>query len=280
MATLKVTVFLLFSLFHILKGTIVNDSTNSVATTQTNPTTPTGTMNNGETTAVTTGYPNWSVTSGKTASQDAGRQQSTVTASEANVATNSSSVTGTFTITPSAGSENSTSEVTSLARNETIVNTSAADKPPSRIVTSTVQSTYLITSSNKTEATDSTSGVGPTTVSATGSTSLSVLAFAVIILILILVIVVVILVSVISLRFKCCDCQDASQDKRKKRNAAPSESSQANGEKESITLVSMRTLSTEAGGQESSVQGSLQNDSIEAGETDKHFQQIDNTKLV
>ncbi|XP_067852435.1 uncharacterized protein [Heptranchias perlo] len=246
MATLKVTVFLLFSLFHILKGTIVNDSTNSVATTQTNPTTPTGTMNNGETTAVTTGYPNWSVTSGKTASQDAGRQQSTVTASEANVATNSSSVTGTFTITPSAGSENSTSEVTSLARNETIVNTSAADKPPSRIVTSTVQSTYLITSSNKTEATDSTSGVGPTTVSATGSTSLSVLAF----------------------------------DKRKKRNAAPSESSQANGEKESITLVSMRTLSTEAGGQESSVQGSLQNDSIEAGETDKHFQQIDNTKLV
>uniref|UniRef100_UPI00398F6586 endothelial cell-specific chemotaxis regulator-like isoform X2 n=1 Tax=Pristiophorus japonicus TaxID=55135 RepID=UPI00398F6586 len=272
MGALKVTVALFFSLFYVLKGT------NSVTTIQTNPITPTGTTNKGETGTVTTNHPNSSVTSGKTTSKDAGIRQSTVTASEVSY---SSSVADTFTITPSARNENATPEITTPVKNETIVNTSAAEKPTSFSVTSTVQSTYSITSSSKTEATDPASGVEPTTAPAiSGSSSLSVLAFAVIILILILVIVVVVLVSVISLRIKCCDCQDASQDTRKTRNAAPSESSQVNGGKESITLVSVRTLSTEAGRQESSVRGSLQYDSIEAGETDKHFQQIANAKLV
>ncbi|XP_067899080.1 endothelial cell-specific chemotaxis regulator-like isoform X3 [Heterodontus francisci] len=260
MATLKVTVFLFFGLFHILKGNVTNNSANFLTTSQTNPTTLTGTMSSGKTTAVTTEHPNSSVISGETTSQDAGSLQSTETP-----ISSSSSVTDISSIIPSTGTENFTSEMTTPEKNETIVNTSTAAQPMFFSLGPTLQSTHLITSTSKTEATDPTSRSEITTAPATsGSSSLSVLAFAVIILILILVIVVVILVSVISLRFKCCDFQDASQDMRKTRNAAPSESSQVSGDKESITLLSVRTLSIEAGGQDSSVPGSLQNKSIEA----------------
>ncbi|XP_072369088.1 uncharacterized protein [Scyliorhinus torazame] len=215
MATLKVTVFLFFILFHVLK---VSSNTSMVDTTN---------------------------------------------------------------IVLSAGTENFASEMTTSEKNETRVNTSTAAQPLFTSVLSTVQGAYSLTSTSKTEVTDSASGLEPSTApAASGSSSLSVLAFVVIILILILVIVVVILVSVISVRFKCCDLEDASHGTRKARNTAPAESSQVNGEKESITLVSMRTLSTETGGQESSVQGTLQNDSIEAGEPDKHSQQINHAKLI
>ncbi|XP_078087731.1 uncharacterized protein LOC144505488 isoform X1 [Mustelus asterias] len=272
MATLKVTVFLFFVLFHILKG---KASTVSVATTETNPTISTGTINKGETTIVTKDHQNSSLTWGETTSRDASSLQSTATTTSSNT-----SVTDNSTIVPSTGIEN-ISDTTSSEKNETTVDTSTAAQTTFISVVPTAQSAYSRASTSKAEITDPASGlessIAPTT---SGSNSLSVLAFAVIILILILVILVVILVSVISLRFKCCDNEDASQDGRKTRNAAPSESSQVNGEKESITLVSMRTLTTEAGGQESSLQGSLQNDSVEAGEPDKHFQQINNAKLV
>ncbi|XP_038649398.1 endothelial cell-specific chemotaxis regulator isoform X2 [Scyliorhinus canicula] len=275
MATFKVTVFLFFILFHVLKGSGRNVSTVSVTTNATNPTISTATMNKGETATVKTDDANSPVTRVETTSQDAGKMQSTATTPSSNT-----SMIDTSTIVLSAGTENFVSEMTTFAKNETKVNTSTAAQPPFTSVLSTVQGAYFITATSKTEVADPASGLEPSTApAASGSSSLSVLAFVVIILILILVIVVVILVSVISVRFKCCDLEDASQGTRKARNAAPAESSQVNGEKESITLVSMRTLSTETGGQESSVQGSLQNDSIEAGEPDKHSQQINHAKV-
>ncbi|XP_020385468.2 endothelial cell-specific chemotaxis regulator isoform X1 [Rhincodon typus] len=274
MANLKVSAFLIFLLFQVQKGNAKNISTTSVTTTETNPTASTGTTNTGET--VKTTYSESPVIRGKTNTQDAGSQQTTrITVSSI------SSVTDTSTIVPSTGSKNATFETITPEKNETADNTTTVTQSTLISVASTRQNVFTMMSTNKAELTDPAPWLEPTlTTSANGSSPLSVLAFAVIILILILVIVVVILFSVISLRFKCCDFQDASQDIRKARNAAPSESSQANGEKESITLVSMRTLSTETGGPEPSMQGSLQNDAIEAGETDKHFQQINNTKLV
>ncbi|XP_043559636.1 endothelial cell-specific chemotaxis regulator isoform X5 [Chiloscyllium plagiosum] len=218
-----------------------------------------GITTRGETTTVKTNTSESSVTWGNTSSQDAGSQQTTRI----------------------PGSKNTTFETVTSQKNETTVNTTTATQSTFISVATTRLATFSMMSISKAELTDPASSLQPTlTTSANGSSPLSVLAFAVIILILILVIVVVILVSVISLRFKCCDVQDASIDSRKARNAAPSESSQANGEKESITLVSMRTLSTETAGPEPLMQRSLQNDAIEAGETDKNFQQINNTKLV
>ncbi|XP_072369087.1 uncharacterized protein [Scyliorhinus torazame] len=220
MATLKVTVFLFFILFHVLKAT----------------------MNKGETATVYTDYPNSSVTRVETTSQDAGNLQSTATTLSSNT-----SMVDTTNIVLSAGTENFASEMTTSEKNETRVNTSTAAQPLFTSVLSTVQGAYSLTSTSKTEVTDSASGLEPSTApAASGSSSLSVLAFGT----------------------------------RKARNTAPAESSQVNGEKESITLVSMRTLSTETGGQESSVQGTLQNDSIEAGEPDKHSQQINHAKLI
>ncbi|XP_041049448.1 endothelial cell-specific chemotaxis regulator isoform X2 [Carcharodon carcharias] len=250
MAALKVTVFLFFILFHILKGNVINKTRISVATTEANPTILTGTTNKGETTAVETDHPNSSMTSGETTTQGA--------------VSSSTSGTNASTIVPSTGTENSTAETTTPKKNETIVDNSTAAQPTFISMASTLQSTYSITPTSKAEVTDPAFGSEPSTAPTTsGSSSLSVLAFAVIILILILVIIMVILVGVISMRLKCCDFEDVSQDTRKVRSAAPSESSQVNGEKEGIALVSMRTL-TEAGAQESTVQGSLQNDSTEA----------------
>ncbi|XP_043559635.1 endothelial cell-specific chemotaxis regulator isoform X4 [Chiloscyllium plagiosum] len=254
MANLRVIIFLIFFLFQVQKGITTR----------------------GETTTVKTNTSESSVTWGNTSSQDAGSQQTT------RIPVSSiPSVTDTFTIVPSTGSKNTTFETVTSQKNETTVNTTTATQSTFISVATTRLATFSMMSISKAELTDPASSLQPTlTTSANGSSPLSVLAFAVIILILILVIVVVILVSVISLRFKCCDVQDASIDSRKARNAAPSESSQANGEKESITLVSMRTLSTETAGPEPLMQRSLQNDAIEAGETDKNFQQINNTKLV
>ncbi|XP_043559632.1 endothelial cell-specific chemotaxis regulator isoform X2 [Chiloscyllium plagiosum] len=278
MANLRVIIFLIFFLFQVQKGITTR----------------------GETTTVKTNTSESSVTWGNTSSQDAGSQQTTripgvpwltVWQPESQrqpycshvletKVSSIPSVTDTFTIVPSTGSKNTTFETVTSQKNETTVNTTTATQSTFISVATTRLATFSMMSISKAELTDPASSLQPTlTTSANGSSPLSVLAFAVIILILILVIVVVILVSVISLRFKCCDVQDASIDSRKARNAAPSESSQANGEKESITLVSMRTLSTETG-PEPLMQRSLQNDAIEAGETDKNFQQINNTKLV
>ncbi|XP_032885352.1 endothelial cell-specific chemotaxis regulator isoform X2 [Amblyraja radiata] len=237
MKSFKVIVFLFFSLY--LKG-----------------------ATNNATTTVATNHSVSSLTSGKPISGGVTTIQTTTEVS------NSSSATNTSTITTSAGSENFTSEVTISDRTETTVNTSTGDNSTSFPVTSNGLYSTIYSMYSTTTTSSSKESLGPTpTPTTSGTSSLSVLAFAVIILILILVIVVVILVSVISLRFKCGDCQEAPQDTSKTRNEAPSESSQVNGEKESITLVSMRSLYTEAGGQESSMQGNLQNDSNEVDET-------------
>lgn len=76
----------------------------------------------------------------------------------------------------------------------------------------------------------------------TSESVLTVAAFGVISFIVILVVVVIILVSVVSLRFKCRKNKE-SEDPQKPGSSGLSEScSTANGEKDSITLISMRNI--------------------------------------
>uniref|UniRef100_A0A8C8WIS6 Endothelial cell surface expressed chemotaxis and apoptosis regulator n=1 Tax=Panthera leo TaxID=9689 RepID=A0A8C8WIS6_PANLE len=76
----------------------------------------------------------------------------------------------------------------------------------------------------------------------TSETVLTVAAFGVISFIVILVVVVIILVSVVSLRFKCRKNKE-SEDPQKPGSSGLSEScSTANGEKDSITLISMKNI--------------------------------------
>ncbi|KAB0362077.1 hypothetical protein FD754_006233, partial [Muntiacus muntjak] len=78
--------------------------------------------------------------------------------------------------------------------------------------------------------------------SPTSETVLTVAAFGVISFIAILVVVVIVLVSVVSLRFKCQKNKE-SEDPQKPGSSGLSESgSTVNGEKESITLISMKNI--------------------------------------
>nr|XP_035944763.1 endothelial cell-specific chemotaxis regulator isoform X4 [Halichoerus grypus] len=78
--------------------------------------------------------------------------------------------------------------------------------------------------------------------SPTSETVLTVAAFGVISFIVILVVVVIVLVSVVSLRFKCRKNKE-SEDPQKPGSPGLSEScSAANGEKDSITLISMKNI--------------------------------------
>uniref|UniRef100_A0A8C3YBF1 Endothelial cell surface expressed chemotaxis and apoptosis regulator n=1 Tax=Catagonus wagneri TaxID=51154 RepID=A0A8C3YBF1_9CETA len=78
--------------------------------------------------------------------------------------------------------------------------------------------------------------------SPTSETVLTVAAFGVISFIVILVVVVIILVSVVSLRFRCRKNKE-SEDPQKPGSSGLSEScSTANGEKDSITLISMKNI--------------------------------------
>ncbi|XP_055481579.1 endothelial cell-specific chemotaxis regulator isoform X1 [Psammomys obesus] len=80
--------------------------------------------------------------------------------------------------------------------------------------------------------------------SPTSESVLTVAAFGVISFIVILVVVVIVLVSVVSLRFKCRKNKD-SEDPQKPGSSGLTEScSTANGEKESITLISMKNINT------------------------------------
>ncbi|XP_069892243.1 endothelial cell-specific chemotaxis regulator isoform X4 [Dipodomys merriami] len=78
--------------------------------------------------------------------------------------------------------------------------------------------------------------------SPTSETVLTVAAFGVISFIVILVVVVIVLVGVVSLRFKCRKNKE-SEDPQKPGNSGVSEScSTANGEKDSITLISVKNI--------------------------------------
>nr|XP_012604471.1 endothelial cell-specific chemotaxis regulator [Microcebus murinus] len=80
--------------------------------------------------------------------------------------------------------------------------------------------------------------------SPTSETVLTVAAFGVISFIVILVVVVIVLVSVVSLRFKCRKSKE-SEDPQKPGSSGLSEScSTASGEKDSITLISMKNVNT------------------------------------
>ncbi|XP_010342773.1 endothelial cell-specific chemotaxis regulator isoform X2 [Saimiri boliviensis] len=83
----------------------------------------------------------------------------------------------------------------------------------------------------------------------TSETVLTVAAFGVISFIVILVVVVIILVAVVSLRFKCRKSKE-SEDPQKPGSSGLSESgSTANGEKDSITLISMKNINMNNGKQ-------------------------------
>ncbi|XP_033908198.2 endothelial cell-specific chemotaxis regulator-like [Acipenser ruthenus] len=73
--------------------------------------------------------------------------------------------------------------------------------------------------------------------------NLTMLAFGVMSLILILIVVMVILVTVVNLRGKCHRSKEA--EGKKSGDSGVSESNSANLEKESITLVSVKSLNTE-----------------------------------
>ncbi|XP_048187202.1 endothelial cell-specific chemotaxis regulator isoform X1 [Perognathus longimembris pacificus] len=78
--------------------------------------------------------------------------------------------------------------------------------------------------------------------SPTSETVLTVAAFGVISFIVILVVVVIVLVAVVSLRFKCRKNKE-SEDPQKPGSSGVSEScSTANGEKDSITLLSVKNI--------------------------------------
>ncbi|XP_058397641.1 endothelial cell-specific chemotaxis regulator isoform X2 [Diceros bicornis minor] len=78
--------------------------------------------------------------------------------------------------------------------------------------------------------------------SPTSETVLTVAAFGVISFIVILVVVVIVLVGVVSLRFKCRKNKE-SEDPQKPGTSGLTEScSTANGEKDSITLISMKNI--------------------------------------
>ncbi|XP_012875788.1 PREDICTED: endothelial cell-specific chemotaxis regulator isoform X5 [Dipodomys ordii] len=78
--------------------------------------------------------------------------------------------------------------------------------------------------------------------SPTSETVLTVAAFGVISFIVILVVVVIVLVGVVSLRFKCRKNKEP-EDPQKPGNSGVSEScSTANGEKDSITLISVKNI--------------------------------------
>lgn len=85
--------------------------------------------------------------------------------------------------------------------------------------------------------------------SPTSETVLTVAAFGVISFIVILVVVVIVLVGVVSLRFKCRKSK-GSEDPQKPGSSGLSEScSTANGEKDRITLISMKNINMNNGKQ-------------------------------
>nr|XP_014996495.1 endothelial cell-specific chemotaxis regulator isoform X2 [Macaca mulatta] len=85
--------------------------------------------------------------------------------------------------------------------------------------------------------------------SPTSETVLTVAAFGVISFIVILVVVVIVLVGVVSLRFKCRKSKE-SEDPQKPGSSGLSEScSTANGEKDRITLISMKNINMNNGKQ-------------------------------
>ncbi|KAL4659854.1 endothelial cell-specific chemotaxis regulator isoform X1 [Arapaima gigas] len=110
--------------------------------------------------------------------------------------------------------------------------TSTSDNPNSEPAT-TGNSTTLLTSPGTEEV--------ATTSSPTGS-SLVMLAFGVMSFILILIVVMVILVTAVNLRGRCCG---QKEEGKKSCDSLVPESNLTSGEKESITLVSVKSINTE-----------------------------------
>ncbi|XP_041078575.1 endothelial cell-specific chemotaxis regulator-like [Polyodon spathula] len=105
--------------------------------------------------------------------------------------------------------------------------------------------------------------------------SLTMLAFGVMSLILILIVVMVILVTVVNLRGKCNQSKEAKG--KKSGDSGVSESNSADIEKESITLVSMKSLNIET---DSPRICSTRRTTIKNDEHGGNYHDVHSTKLV
>ncbi|KAK6474638.1 hypothetical protein HHUSO_G25490 [Huso huso] len=105
--------------------------------------------------------------------------------------------------------------------------------------------------------------------------NLTMLAFGVMSLILILIVVMVILVTVVNLRGKCHRSKES--EGKKSGDSGVSESNSANLEKESITLVSVKSLNIET---DSPRICSTRRTTIENDEHGGNFHDVHSTKLV
>ncbi|XP_033877743.1 endothelial cell-specific chemotaxis regulator-like isoform X3 [Acipenser ruthenus] len=105
--------------------------------------------------------------------------------------------------------------------------------------------------------------------------NLTMLAFGVMSLILILIVVMVILVTVVNLRGKCHRSKESKG--KKSGDSGVSESNSANLEKESITLVSVKSLNIET---DSPRICSTRRTTIENDEHGGNFHDVHSTKLV
>ncbi|XP_072866750.1 endothelial cell-specific chemotaxis regulator isoform X1 [Chlorocebus sabaeus] len=85
--------------------------------------------------------------------------------------------------------------------------------------------------------------------SPTSETVLTVAAFGVISFIVILVVVVIVLVGVVSLRFKCRKSKESEDPQKPGSSGLPESCSTANGEKDRITLISMKNINMNNGKQ-------------------------------
>ncbi|XP_015205487.2 endothelial cell-specific chemotaxis regulator [Lepisosteus oculatus] len=109
------------------------------------------------------------------------------------------------------------------------------------------------------------------------SSSLSMLAFGVMSFILILIIVMVVLVTAVNLRGRCRGSRDEG---KKSGDSVVSESNiTVNGEKESITLVSMKTINTETDTDSPRI-SSIHSTALENGPDGEPGSDLHNSKMV
>ncbi|XP_077088830.1 uncharacterized protein ecscr [Siphateles boraxobius] len=161
-----------------------------------------------------------------TAPLSSGHTGSTDRSSLTSKSTSGQSTITTFTFTPPKSYIDTTLNVISSPAAKTTVGVSALPKTSTTVHSNISMSEVMATPS---QAPDS---------------SLTLLAFGVMSFILILIVVMVILVTTINLRGRCRDSRQ-NKDVKSYDSVVSDSNMNSNGEKESITLVSVRTINTE-----------------------------------
>ncbi|XP_018607712.1 endothelial cell-specific chemotaxis regulator isoform X2 [Scleropages formosus] len=130
-----------------------------------------------------------------------------------------------------------TISTSSRSSHQATTSTSKATTSRPVLTAVTAKSTASVTSRGTTSGTE-----GAATTSPAPGKSLVMLAFGVMSFILILIVVMVVLVTAVNLRGRC---SSAKEDGKKSCDSIVLESNVTSGEKESITLVSMKTINTD-----------------------------------